>query len=249
MVSITIWHDGDGVKRFQKFNGGDSGIVISFPGNKLLQKKRRRLQVIPTFRQEPGWLYREDRANLLPGPAPFITRENPAVASIYGPGACEAVMDGPVGSGVFIWPTTETWISGYDYSPETNHRAIVHLWFTWQCCFCGGCRGFVVYAVGLMGFWKCCNDRPWKRMADALSPFGLPIMFNVDTMFSRRCNRRSRYRQGILPVRICNYEMRYNGVAQNPHNFYNNYAGSLWKRNGIGVIHFDYVIDWDDNFL
>ena len=53
-----------------------------------------------------------------------MTRENLAVASIYGPGACESVMDGPVGSGTFLWPTSERYISGYDYSEASNHRAI-----------------------------------------------------------------------------------------------------------------------------
>jgi murein DD-endopeptidase MepM/ murein hydrolase activator NlpD len=33
-------------------------------------------------------------------------------------------MDGPVGTGTFIWPTTEKYLSGYDYSPETNHWGI-----------------------------------------------------------------------------------------------------------------------------
>jgi murein DD-endopeptidase MepM/ murein hydrolase activator NlpD len=29
-----------------------------------------------------------------------------------------------VGVGVFIWPTTERWIVGYDYNPGANHPAI-----------------------------------------------------------------------------------------------------------------------------
>ena len=34
------------------------------------------------------------------------------------------ITAGYIGYGTFVWPTTETWLSGYDYSPETNHRAI-----------------------------------------------------------------------------------------------------------------------------
>ncbi|MCJ7625145.1 MAG: M23 family metallopeptidase, partial [Anaerolineaceae bacterium] len=56
--------------------------------------------------------------------APRITRDDPAVAKVYGPGYCGEVMDGPIGNGTFVWPTVERYLSGYDYSPETNHRGI-----------------------------------------------------------------------------------------------------------------------------
>ncbi len=48
--------------------------------------------------------------------APRITRSNPAVARLAGPGACGSIYDGPTGEGFFIWPTTGTTLSGYDYS-------------------------------------------------------------------------------------------------------------------------------------
>ncbi|MBA4421264.1 MAG: hypothetical protein C0391_08960, partial [Anaerolinea sp.] len=53
-----------------------------------------------------------------------ITREDPAVAKLYGPGFCGTMTDGPVGVGVFIWPTNNHFLSGFDYSPETNHFGI-----------------------------------------------------------------------------------------------------------------------------
>lgn len=55
---------------------------------------------------------------------PVFSRDNPAVASIMGPGSCGTVVDGPYGTGSFMWPTTETYLSGYDYSPSTNHFGI-----------------------------------------------------------------------------------------------------------------------------
>ena len=33
-------------------------------------------------------------------------------------------MDGYIGSGAFVWPSTANWLSGYDYSPSTNHWGI-----------------------------------------------------------------------------------------------------------------------------
>lgn len=56
--------------------------------------------------------------------APRISRNNPGVARILGPGSCGTVVDGAVGSGSFIWPTVNHWLSGYDYSPSTNHFGI-----------------------------------------------------------------------------------------------------------------------------
>ena len=56
--------------------------------------------------------------------APRITRDNPAVASILGPGACGTIVDGAVGIGAFVWPSTNHFLSGYDYSPSTNHFGI-----------------------------------------------------------------------------------------------------------------------------
>lgn len=56
--------------------------------------------------------------------APRITRANPGVAKFIGPGACGTIMDGAVGTGAFIWPSAAHFLSGYDYSPSTNHFGI-----------------------------------------------------------------------------------------------------------------------------
>jgi len=56
--------------------------------------------------------------------APRISRDNPGVAKILGPGSCGTIVDGAVGSGSFIWPANNHWLSGFDYSPSTNHFGI-----------------------------------------------------------------------------------------------------------------------------
>ena len=55
---------------------------------------------------------------------PTFSRSNPAAAQTMGPGYCGLVYDGPIGDGTFVWPTTETYLSGYDWSPSTNHFGI-----------------------------------------------------------------------------------------------------------------------------
>jgi murein DD-endopeptidase MepM/ murein hydrolase activator NlpD len=55
---------------------------------------------------------------------PRIPRDNPAIARTYGPGHCGVLTDGIIGDGLFIWPAASHWLSGYDFSPETNHSGI-----------------------------------------------------------------------------------------------------------------------------
>ncbi len=56
--------------------------------------------------------------------APRISRDNPGVAKILGPGSCGTIVDGAVGTGSFVWPANNHFLSGFDYSPETNHFGI-----------------------------------------------------------------------------------------------------------------------------
>lgn len=51
---------------------------------------------------------------------PAISRDNPAVAAYYGPGACGAIGAGAIGTGTFVWPTTVRQLSGYDYNPPLH---------------------------------------------------------------------------------------------------------------------------------
>lgn len=117
------WHAGDGLNTVAEFFKASPDDIVNWPGNNLSA------ETIGDYANpniEPGtWLvipngYRE----FISWSAPLITRETAAEASIFGPGACGAIYDGPVGDGVMIWPTIERWLSGYDYSAETNHYGI-----------------------------------------------------------------------------------------------------------------------------
>ncbi|HCU57355.1 MAG TPA: peptidase M23, partial [Anaerolineaceae bacterium] len=41
--------------------------------------------------------------------------------SYLGPGACSGILYGNIGTGTFTWPTTATWLSGYDYTPPVHN--------------------------------------------------------------------------------------------------------------------------------
>jgi hypothetical protein len=117
------WSAGEGLNAVSAYYGVTPEDIIEWPGNGL-------------NREEIG-----DYANpnipdgtmlVIPGGTgtytdwrtPRITRDEPATAKNLGSGACTGSYDGIVGTLTFIWPTTERYLSGYDYSPETNHFGI-----------------------------------------------------------------------------------------------------------------------------
>ena len=117
------WHAGDGLNGVAEFYGVTPEMIIDWPGNRL---DADALGDWADPNIAPGaWLVIPGgRREFVVWSAPRITREDPAVASIMGPGACGAVYEGPIGSGFFIWPSIEKYLSGYDYSPATNHYGI-----------------------------------------------------------------------------------------------------------------------------
>ena len=116
------WSAGEDFRKVAEYYGVDPEAVIEWAGNPIDQY---------TFDMEnpdikPGTML------IIPGgkreyvdySPPRIPRDNPAVARTYGPGYCGVVSDGAIGSGSFIWPTIEHYLSGYDYDPSANHPAI-----------------------------------------------------------------------------------------------------------------------------
>ncbi len=120
-----MWNAGDGLNGVAKFLQVKPEDIVNYPLNHLDMAtigdfsnpniKPGTMLIIPG-----GTRPYNNSGNINPG----ITRTNPAIARIAGSGACGKVYDGAVGSGTFIWPANDHYLSGYDYSPETNHRGI-----------------------------------------------------------------------------------------------------------------------------
>lgn len=212
------WHDGDGLNGVSEVFGVSPEDIIDFPANGL---SRETIGDYSNPNIRPGtWL-------VIPGgsrafvnwSAPLITRENPAVASIYGPGACQAVTDGPLGSGTFIWPTTETWISGYDYDEGTNHRAIDIAGSLGNSVFAAD-AGVVVYAGwnnhGYGNVVMIDHGNGWQTLYAHLDSYNVDCgyyVFKGDTIAALGTT-------GNSSGPHLHYEMRYNGLPVNPNNFY-----------------------------
>ncbi len=117
------WSEGEGLNGVAKGYGVTPEDIINWPGNHLSP------ETIGDFSHpniKPGTML------FVPGghrafvtwSAPRISRDNPGVARLLGPGFCGTVMDGAMGTGGFIWPSNNHYLSGYDYSPATNHYGI-----------------------------------------------------------------------------------------------------------------------------
>ena len=118
------WQQGEGLNGIASYYGVKPEDIINYPANNL------DASAIGDFANpniKPGtWL-------IIPGghrefiswSAPLgVTRENPASARVLGPGACDPVSGGAIGYGAFIWPANNHYLSGFEYSPSTNHWGI-----------------------------------------------------------------------------------------------------------------------------
>ncbi len=131
--ALHRWTAGEGLNGVAKFYGVTAQDIINWPGNNLppdIDPANPGIAegtelVIPGGRREPpSWQMVR------------ITRANPAVAKILGPGYCGAVSSGLIGDGVFGWPTPSTWISGYNYIPGVHEAIDI-----------GGSMGVPIYAA------------------------------------------------------------------------------------------------------
>jgi len=118
------WQDGDGLNGVASFFGVTPEDIINYPGNNLdpaTVGDYTRPNIEPgTMLIVPG-----GRREFVSWSAPLgITRENPAQARVLGPGACDPISGGAVGYGNFVWPTNKHFLSGFDYSPRSNHWGI-----------------------------------------------------------------------------------------------------------------------------
>ena len=116
------WSAGESFTKVIEFYGVSPEAVVEYPGNKL---DVYAFDISNPSLEAGDWLIVPDgRREFVNWGPPIITRSDPAVARTYGPGYCGQVYDGAVGSGAFVWPTTEKFVSGYDFSPATNHYGI-----------------------------------------------------------------------------------------------------------------------------
>ena len=117
------WSAGEGLNGVAEFYGVTPEDIINWPGNQL-NPELVGDYANPRIPPEKMLVIPGGQGTYTDWRTPRISRGEPATARQLGPGACNASYDGVMGSLTFIWPTTERYLSGFDYSPETNHFAI-----------------------------------------------------------------------------------------------------------------------------
>ena len=118
------WQQGEGLNGVAKYYGVTPEDIINFPENGL---DPATIGDYTNPNIQPGtWLIVPNgRREFVSWSAPLgVTRENPASARVLGDGACGPISGGAVGFGTFVWPANKHFLSGFDYSPSTNHWGI-----------------------------------------------------------------------------------------------------------------------------
>ena len=211
------WHEGDGLNGVAKALGVTPADIVDYPGNHL---DAATIGSLSHPNIQPGtWIivpggYR----NFITWSAPTISRFNPGAARLYGPGACEKPADGAVGTGSFVFPTVNHWLSGYDYAPEANHPAVDF----------GGALGNAIYAadngVVVYAGW---NDHGYGEVTVIDHGNGYQTLYGHQSQIRVVCGQ-SVY-QGDLIGNLgstgrssgphLHFEMTYNGAKVSPYEF------------------------------
>lgn len=117
------WQAGDGLNTVARFFGVTPETIVNWPGNKL-DPDQIGDYAHPNIAAGTWLIVPGGKREYVTWSAPEIPIDDPGVAKVLGPGACESVTSGSVGKGLFIWPANSHKLSGYDYSPATNHNGI-----------------------------------------------------------------------------------------------------------------------------
>lgn len=120
---IYRWNNGDGLNKVAEYYGVTPEAIINWPANGLSLETIGDF-AFPNIPAGTEIFVPGGTRTFITWSAPRITRRDPAAAKILGPGYCGTVTDGAIGQGTFVWPSTNHFLSGYDYSPATNHYGI-----------------------------------------------------------------------------------------------------------------------------
>jgi len=113
------WHQEDGLNKVSETFRVSPEDIINWPGNNLSPETigdyAKPNIPVGTELVVPG-----GTREFVSWQAPTIRRNDPATSRVLGAGRCAPIDSGPIGNGVFVWPTTEYRISGYEFNPPIH---------------------------------------------------------------------------------------------------------------------------------
>ena len=175
------WSEGEGLNGVAHGYDVTPDVIISWRGNHIDPASLGDLSH-PNI--EPGTMLfvPGGHRDFVTWSAPRISRDNPGVARILGPGSCGTVVDGAVGTGAFIWPANSHRLSGYDFSPSTNHFGIDIAGGLGDAVYASD-NGVVVYAGwndwGYGNVVVIDHDGGWQTLYAHLSSFNVGCGYSV----------------------------------------------------------------------
>lgn len=112
------WSEGEGLNGVSSFYNVDPDVIVNYPGNGLDPETIGDYS-LPNI--EPGTMLVVP-GGVRPTVSWIVARDEAASGSTYlGPGSCGGIIYGNVGTGTFTWPTSATWLSGYDFTPPVHN--------------------------------------------------------------------------------------------------------------------------------
>jgi murein DD-endopeptidase MepM/ murein hydrolase activator NlpD len=211
------WSAGDGLNGVARFFGVTPEVIVNFPGNHLdpatIGDWSNPNIEAGTWLVIPG-----GQREFVSWSAPVIPLDNPGVAKVLGPGACESVTAGVAGAGVFTWPANSHYLSGFDYDVSANHPAIDIDGNEGDPVFAAD-SGVVVYAGwnnwGYGNVVVINHGNGWQTLYAHLSAYYVSCgqgVFQGNTIGTIGST-------GNATGSHLHYEMMYNGVKVNPHDY------------------------------
>ena len=118
------WLGGISFASWAEFYGVTPADIIEFPGNNIDPDTVGDFNS-PNIPNGTWLIIPGGKRDFVSWSAPLgVTRENPASARVLGDGACEPVSGGAIGYGIFVFPSNNHRLSGFDFSPEANHSGV-----------------------------------------------------------------------------------------------------------------------------
>ncbi len=117
------WVKGNGLNKFAENMGVTPEVIINWPSNNLNPD---------TIGDYANPNIEDGQMIFIPGGTrPFVNvlnalfeRSDTAESNMWGPGKCAPTNLGPIGTGTYIWPTSEHYVSGYEWTPDVGHYGV-----------------------------------------------------------------------------------------------------------------------------
>jgi murein DD-endopeptidase MepM/ murein hydrolase activator NlpD len=211
------WSAGDGLNSVARFFGVTPEDIIAYPANGLSAETIGDY-ASPNIEAGAWLVIPYGRREYVSWSAPAIPLDDPGVAKVLGPGACESVQGGVVGTGVFIWPADSHAIAGFDYVPEANHPGIDIDGEEGDPIYASD-NGVVVYAGwnnwGYGNMIVVNHANGWQTLYAHLSSYYVAcgqFVFQGNTIGAMGST-------GNSTGSHLHFEMMFNGVRSNPHDY------------------------------